>query len=220
MKKMSNKGFTLIELLAVITIMGILMMVAIPAVTRTIENSRRDTFVDTVGQYVNALRNALLADNIECYNVETGKWSIASASPAGTYYFPICTEGSFCGVTEGVDAKPGSDDATESNTISEDGSEDDKLIALATTNLMEQGGKSPFGNAEMRGYIYFEKKDSSADDKERTLYYAWFVDSGRHGMLTSKESSKISRTDISTKITGDEGYAVTIPAEGLLCTLR
>ena len=42
----NNRGFTLVELLAVIVIMGILMMVAIPSVTRTIENSRKDTFVD------------------------------------------------------------------------------------------------------------------------------------------------------------------------------
>ena len=66
MKKLSSKGFTLIELLAVITIMGILMMVAIPSVSRTIENSRRDTFANVAHEYVNAVRNGVLADNIEC----------------------------------------------------------------------------------------------------------------------------------------------------------
>ena len=47
----NSQGFTLVELLAVIVIMGILMMIAIPSITRTIENSRKDTFVDIAKCY-------------------------------------------------------------------------------------------------------------------------------------------------------------------------
>lgn len=65
MKKLlrNEEGFTLIELLAVIVILGILMIVAIPMVTRYIEQARRDTFVDTAKAYVNAARYAYLNDD-------------------------------------------------------------------------------------------------------------------------------------------------------------
>ena len=91
MKKINNLGFTLIELLAVITIMGILMMVAIPSVSRTIENSRRDTFADNALTYVNTVRNAVMADELSCKYDETGTTVTASATPNGTYYFVIKT---------------------------------------------------------------------------------------------------------------------------------
>ena len=82
MKKMNSKGFTLIELLAVITIMGILMMVAIPSVSRTIENSRRDTFANVAHEYVNAVRNNFIADNIECKKATSDTtYTTASALP-------------------------------------------------------------------------------------------------------------------------------------------
>ena len=85
MKRLNKAGFTLIELLAVITIMGILMMVAIPSVSRTIENSRRDTFADNALTYVNTVRNAVMADELTC----GGK--TVSATANGTYYFTIDT---------------------------------------------------------------------------------------------------------------------------------
>ena len=81
--KKNNKGFTLVELLAVIVIMGILMMVAIPSVTRTIENSRKDTFVDIAKSYANAARSMWTTDNFTCNGV------VSSAVDDGDYYILI-----------------------------------------------------------------------------------------------------------------------------------
>ena len=162
MKKMNSKGFTLIELLAVITIMGILMMVAIPSVSRTIENARRDTFANIAHEYINAVRNGVMADNIDCNGV------VASATADGWYYFEIDT------------------------------------LQQNTKDLMESGGKSPFGNAELKGYILWHKKSETnarGDIKTKTTYYSKLVDSGNHGYDTWKREEEVKRANISTATT-------------------
>ena len=63
---MNKKGFTLIELLAVITIMGILMMVAIPSVSWIIEKSRQESFVNVAKSYVNSAKNLWTSDGLLC----------------------------------------------------------------------------------------------------------------------------------------------------------
>ena len=88
-KNLKSAGFTLIELLAVITIMGILMMVAIPSVSRTIENSRRDAFADVAKQYINTVRNAVLADELTCGTGANAQ--SVGATPDGLYYYRIDT---------------------------------------------------------------------------------------------------------------------------------
>ena len=86
MLKMNNKkGFTLIELLATIVIMGILMMVAIPTISRVIENARKDTFVDSAKAYANTVRNMWTADEFTCNGVKSSavpdqRWQYSSRS--------------------------------------------------------------------------------------------------------------------------------------------
>ena len=49
---MNRKGFTLIELLAVIIILGILMLIAIPSVSNYVNSSRKNTYVTTINELV------------------------------------------------------------------------------------------------------------------------------------------------------------------------
>ena len=48
MKKINKKGFTLVELLAVIVILGVLLLIAVPSVNNIINNSRKKAFLSQV----------------------------------------------------------------------------------------------------------------------------------------------------------------------------
>ena len=73
---MNKKGFTLIELLAVIIILGILMIIAIPSVTNYINDSRKSAYVDTAKEIVSGTRNLVNEGKLGMYDTNT------------TYYIP------------------------------------------------------------------------------------------------------------------------------------
>ena len=92
--KMNKKGFTLIELLAVIVILGLLMAIAIPSVTKYITQSRKKTLMNTVSNYMSALTNEVnnmdytftdstkvYAVPVECIALERG-----GTNPFGAWY--------------------------------------------------------------------------------------------------------------------------------------
>ncbi len=91
-RKENKKGFTLIELLAVIVILAILMMTAIPAVTQAIAKSRRDTYATNAKKFIDAVRTDLFDGDLFVKNGTQEAGSICQAPTNGTYVaVPITT---------------------------------------------------------------------------------------------------------------------------------
>ena len=158
MKKLNKNGFTLIELLAVIVIMGILMMVAIPAMTRYIENSRKDTFLSTAKEYVNAARNMWASDSLICNTGDsTNPRIVSSGVDAGDWYIIIDTTKDY-------------------------------------VNLLDQGGKSSWGNRDLKGYVRVHiTEDGSGTTERKTQYYVALSD-GTHGITDGATYDSASKS--------------------------
>lgn len=67
-KKKRKRGFTIIELLAAIIILGILLIIAIPAVSKYLNSSRSDSYVATAKNIMAAARNIVNEGKISFYD--------------------------------------------------------------------------------------------------------------------------------------------------------
>ena len=171
-KNLKSAGFTLIELLAVITIMGILMMVAIPSVSRTIENSRRDTFADVAKQYINTIRDAVLADELTCGTGANAQ--SVGATPDGLYYYKIDT------------TAQGTKDLMESGGKSSWSNAEIKGY-VAWWKETTQAQTDTTGNVTKNG-------------NTQTTYATLLVDAGQHGLDQFTKETDISRSKVTTSV--------------------
>ncbi len=85
--KKNRKGFTLIELLAVIIIMAVLLMTALPAVTQAITRSRRDTYATNAKKFIDAVRTNIIGGElfVEGQNQQGGVGSPCQTPAPGKY---------------------------------------------------------------------------------------------------------------------------------------
>ena len=75
-KKKSYRAFTLIELLAVIIILGVIMLLAIPSVTKITSDSRKKSYILTAKNYIGGAKTLVNEGNEDIYDLDT------------TYYIP------------------------------------------------------------------------------------------------------------------------------------
>ena len=73
---MKKRGFSLIELLAVIIILGVLMLIAVPSVTNYINNSRKEVYVNTGKELIKGASHLVTKGKIDIDDTNT------------TYYIP------------------------------------------------------------------------------------------------------------------------------------
>ena len=155
MKRMNKKGFTLIELLAVIVILGLLMAIAIPSVTKYITQSRKKTLSNTISNYMSALTtevnnmeytftasNTIYAVPIECIAVERG-----GTDPFG-YWYPAHAASGGAANSYWAYVLVQYDDATSSYTygFTFKDSAGYSLLPTASTKLSESGSQIVTGN--------------------------------------------------------------------------
>ena len=75
--KISINAFTLIELLAVIIILGLIILIAIPSVTYYINDSKKKSYIISAKELINSAINKINSGEIESYDLDT------------TYYVPV-----------------------------------------------------------------------------------------------------------------------------------
>ena len=62
---MNRKGFTLVELLGVVVILSIIMLIAIPNITSTLDRNKKDSYIADAKKFVSIVEYEIRKGNVE-----------------------------------------------------------------------------------------------------------------------------------------------------------
>jgi len=71
MKRLNSRGFSYIEMLAVIVIIGMFLLIAIPSISRILTQSRKQAYLDSILIQKNVVEAAITSDKYYVYDKET-----------------------------------------------------------------------------------------------------------------------------------------------------
>lgn len=176
--KTNKKAFTLIELLAVIVILGVLMITAIPAVTQAIAKSRRDTYATNAKKIIDAVRTSVLNEEFVVPATEN--------TPETTCQLPGI--GQFLRID--LMKSPSN---TDSKTVIE--------------QLLERGGtKSSFNQDYALGYVWISNVGKANSTIDKYVYYIFLTDKGGNGTKTLVAENDMTRNKIYIKTAPTDSF--------------
>jgi len=83
MKKHNENGFSLLEVLAVVVILGIIASIAVPAISSTIENNKKDSYVATAQIMIDQTRFSIVLNDNSVDANDDDKYSLAELIAQG-----------------------------------------------------------------------------------------------------------------------------------------
>lgn len=167
MNKLGKKGFTLIELLAVIVILGVIMLIAIPSVSSIIANSRANTMKSTAEMLISGAKNMVLSSSDGKPKAAANQWVLINAAPEGK------TTSTLVAATEDTSAE-----------VVTNGS----YYILAKNISIESGSntKGPYGEKFVEDYSYVLAVSNTSGGYD---YYVQLADEKGNLIPITKESA-------------------------------
>lgn len=171
---------SIIAIIIAIATFIIALTITTKSVTNTIDNSRRDTFVSVTNLYIDATRNAVVMNDLECTTnakESSNDFKKINELGAGDYYIFFAT----------------AESAINSN-YSSFPKELSKQAETQTNNMIEMGSKSSWQNEDVYGWVHINKNSD-----ETKTYFVALTDVSGHGIPNELGGNRITRNDVLEK---------------------